>query len=170
MGNVVTGEALKRYNGNQNIVAYIACQAAMSAHHYDSIVAVTNPCQQKSYDQFFPNTPDIIGHFDAAGNTNAAPYLVNNNLHVTTMYNYYNEIDWALKKWEINNVLKPDNWTPYLFSYDGSKECYQEGVDVFSRGANPNTVLSITNQCQRYMIFSYCAESRSRALGQTLNR
>ena len=163
MGNVVTGEAIRRYTG-ANLNTYVACQAALSAQYYDSTIAANHPCQHQGYDLFFHNTPDIMGHF-STGDANSNPHMANNDAHVNNMQNYFNPDDWALERWEINNVLKPDDWTPYLFGYDGSEDHYQEGTDRFSRGPidNPYEVLSVSNQRQRYMIFSYCDESRSRA-------
>ena len=168
MGNVVTGEALRRYTDeNQNLHTYIACQAAVSAQCYENTAEATNPCQQRIYDLFFPNTPDILGFFPV-GAANPWPYMGANKKHVYNMYNYFNEQDWALDKWEINNVRKPDNVTPYLFDYQGSKVHYQEGADKFTRGliSNPKEILSVYDQRQRFLIFAYDEESRSRALGQ----
>lgn len=166
MGNVVVGEALRRYAGVK-LHTYIACQAALSAHYFDNTVAVDHPCEQKIFDPWFPNTPDIMGYF-ATGDTNSYPYLLRNKANVSNMRNYYNDVDWALQWWELNNVLKPDGLTPYLFGYRGSTDRYREGLDQFARGAtvDPYEVLSVADARQRYMIFSYCAESRSRALGQ----
>lgn len=170
MGNVAMVEALRRYTG-ANLHTYVACQAALSAHYYDNTVASSNPCHYQGfpYDVTFPQTPDIMGHF-STGDTNSNPYMTDNDTHVSNMQNYYNGVDWALEWWEINNVLKPDGLT-YLFGYYGSEDHYQEGTDQFSRGPldDPYEILSVTNQRQRYMIFSYCDESRSRALGQTTN-
>ncbi len=169
MGNVVAGEAIRRYTG-ADLHTYLACQSALSAHFYDNTIAANHPCQHQGYDLFFPNTPDIMGHF-STGDANSSPHMTDNDTHVSNMQNFYNAVDWALDFWEINNVLKPDGLTPYLFGYDGSEDHYQEGTDQFSRGPidNPYEVLSVTDQRQRYMIFSYCDESRSRALGQTEN-
>lgn len=169
MGNIVVGEALRRYAG-PNVHTYIACQAALSAQYYDNTVAARAACRQQGWDPSFPDTPDIMGYFPT-GDTNSGPYILTENIRVSNMHNYFNPDDWALAWWEVNNVLKPDGLTPYLFGYFGSKDCYREGVDRFSRGPliNPYEVLSVTNQRQCFMIFSYCAESRSRALGQTEN-
>jgi len=111
-----------------------------------------------------------MGHF-STGDANSDPYMRDNDTHVSNMQNYFNAQDWALDLWEINNVRKPDEWTPYLFGYDGRLDQYQEGVDRFSRGpiSNPTEILSVNNQRQRFMIWAYDAESRSRALGQTEN-
>ena len=102
---------------------------------------------------------------------NSDPYMRDNDTHVSNMQNYFNALDWALDLWEINNVRKPDEWTPYLMGYDGRLDQYEEGVDRFSRGPieNPTEILSVNNQRQRFMIWSYIDESRSRALGQTAN-
>lgn len=171
MGNVVAGEALRRYTG-ANLHTYLACQAALSAQYYDNTIAANNPCEHQGFphDLFFPSTPDIMGHF-STGDTNSNPYMTDNDTRVSNMQNFFNAQDWALDLWEINNVRKPDNWAPYLFGYSGSKDHYQEGTDRFTRGSidNPTEILSVNNQRQRFMIWSYDAESRSRALGQTTN-
>lgn len=170
MGNVVAGEALRRYSGPL-IHTYIACQAALSAHYYDNTIADKHPCgHQFVHDPLFPSTPDIIGHF-STGDVNSAPYLRGNSQHVANMQNFYNALDWALDLWEINNVRRPDGWAPYSFSYRGREDRYSEGTDKFIRNASSSTpeTLRINHVRQRYMIFSYCAESRSKALGQTEN-
>ena len=123
------------------------------------------------YSLWFPvSTPDIFGHYHS-GDANTSPYFANNDTRVGNMANYYNHLDWALNLWEMNNIMKPDGITRYLFGYVGREVMYEEGVDRFSRGSidNPYEVLSVTNARQRFMILAYCAESRSKALGQTPN-
>jgi hypothetical protein len=166
MGNVVMAEALKKYTGPK-IKTYIAAQAAISAQFYDGSVVTRDPAQGFNG----ADTPDIMGHF-ASGDANTSAYLAGVLAgRVAKAVSYHNFRDWALKKWETNNNLKPDNWTPYLFSYTGSKTHYQEGIGRFFRGQinNMYEVLSVTNEVQRHRIFAYIAESRSRALGQVQN-
>ena len=89
------------------------------------------------------------------------------------MFNYFNDLDYALtgKRWELNNVLKPDDVSPYYFDYTGSETQYSEtssNPDQFSRGiiSDPNLeILHVGDALQRYKVFSYCAESRVKALG-----
>jgi len=172
MGNVATGEALQKYGAHPllpPVHTYIACQAALSAHYYDNTVAANNPCGYRVFDITFPGTPDIIGHA-YTGDADSRPYLVENSAYVVNLQNWYNPDDWALDKWEMNNITKPDNLTGYRFRYEGAKDSYYEGVDHFFGGPNTDTTpLVVTDQTQRRMIFAYAMESRSKALGQTAN-
>jgi len=170
MGNVVNGEAIRKYNGTLH--TYIASQAALSAHCYDSAVSVAvNQTIDVPWWPFDPDapitTPNLYGHYHS-GTQEADPYLNANQNNVGNMVNYYNQNDWALFRWELNNVLKPDGLTPYLYGYAGRADQYEEGVDRFSRGPieNPTEILSVDDERQKYQIFSYCSESRVKALGQ----
>lgn len=159
MGNVVTGEAIHKYSG-ANLHTYLACQSALSGHYYDNTLTSVLGS---------PDTPNIMGHFPDAVDDTA--YLVGNASKVTKRVNYYNRLDWALAKWELNNAWKPDGLTPYLFGYTGSKTSYQEGVDRFFRGPidDPIQVFSVSVPRECLTMFSYIAESRSLALGQESN-
>lgn len=98
------------------------------------------------------------------------PYLIGVAGHVGNMQNWFNGVDYALALWERNNVIKPDGNAGYLFSYTGSEFYYSEGVDHFFGGPKiEEEPLSLAVEGDRYMIFGYAAESRSRALGQTEN-
>ena len=70
----------------------------------------------------------------------------------------------------VNNNLKPDGMPPYHFQYSGSTTNYTEGVDEFYRQAviyvSAHQTLHLMNETERYRIFAYCAESRSRTLGR----
>lgn len=172
MGNVAVGEALQKYGGHPllpPVHTYIACQAALSAHYYDNTVAANNPCKYREFDITFPGTPDIIGHA-YTGDAGSRPYLVENSACVGNLQNWYNPDDWVLRMWEMNNITKPDNLDGYRFRYEGAKDSYYEGVDHFFGGPNTGaTPLVVTDQTQRRMIFAYAMESRSKALGQTVN-
>jgi len=173
MGNIVTGEALRKYQGKLH--TYIASQAAISAHCYDNAVTIEG---NRALDiPFWPidptlpiNTPNIYGYFysGAPGPTGGMPYVAGNQNKAGQMYNYYNYGDWALGHWELNNILKPDGFTPYLYGYTGNKDKYIEGIDRFTRGPidNPYTIFNLNNEQHKYQIFAYCAESRTKALGQ----
>jgi len=168
MGNIVAGEAIRRYSGGHDIHTYIAAQAALSAHFYDNTISATHPINQWVYGLYRPlSTPDVFGHY-YSGEASTSPYHAQNDMHVSRMLNYFNEQDWALDLWEMNNVMKPDSFNPYFFDYNGREDQYQEGVDSFYRGPveAPLEVLSLANQRHRYQVFSYIAESRSKALGQ----
>jgi hypothetical protein len=116
------------------------------------------------------STPDIFGHYHS-GDVSTDPYLADNDNNVTTMLNYFNAEDWALDLWEQNNVMKPSDWTPYLFGYYGRETQYQEGTDRFYRGPidTPRQIFSVAVQRERHQIFAYSAESQSKALGQAEN-
>jgi hypothetical protein len=168
MGNIVMGEALRKYKATAPpLHTYIACQAAISAHYYDNTVAAAYPCNYQNLDLTFPANPDIIGHF--IDGENMSPYMCFNRYRVTNMQNWYNPVDWALDLWEKNNIAKPDNWGGFGFGYSGRKDHYDEGTDRFFGGpcVDAGTCLSVNDDRQRYMIFAYDMESRSRALGQT---
>ncbi len=174
-GNVVVGEALRKYTG-PNIDTYIASQAALPANAYTNTGLQPAP-EWFSIVEMPLQTPDLFGHFDT-GNEFSEPYLRGNISKVLNIYNYYNEYDWALTGltgWEGSNAMKPH----YNFHYNGSMDQYNEGVDEFSQKLfiDPNlpdpyiTIpLSIYEETDLYRIFSYIAESRSRALGtQNIN-
>ncbi len=170
MGNVVTGEALKKYAGSKNIHTYVATQAAISANAYDSNADHVDIPWLSDLD-----TPNLYGYWHS-GNTNSTntTYLFANTQKVNnaSMFNYYNRKDWALDKWEWNNGQKPDGEFPgYRFHYNGATTNYDETHDEFYRyyGRFGKKTLSVTNQLQRYQIFAYCLESRSKALGQRTN-
>ena len=59
---------------------------------------------------------------------------------------------------------------PYHFQYSGRPTRYTEGVDEFYRqaviGVSAHQTLHLMNEAERYRIFAYCAESRSRTLGR----
>jgi hypothetical protein len=170
-GNVVFGEALRKYSGPP-IRTYIGTQAAMSAHYYDA--GVTNAVNQDipGWPWDAPiTTPNIIAHFPT-GDARSGPCWEHESGKTITMANYFNLDDFALKSpsWELNNVLKPDGLTPYLYAYHGRTAVYEEGRDRFTRGPRERrTVLSLGNEVEKYQIFSYCAESRVKALGQVRN-
>jgi hypothetical protein len=162
MGNVAMAEALRKYTGTP-LHTYIADKAAVSAQYYDATVAEREPAQQFNG----ADTPDIMGHF-ASGDSSTQPYMFRFVWRASRRFNYHNFDDYALKSWEINNNIKPDNLV-YQFNYHGSTTSYDEsnGEDYFYRGILLQHVKLRTGyERDRHQIFSYCAESRSRALGQ----
>ena len=74
------------------------------------------------------------------------------------MYNY-----------DPRGLYKPDNGFGYFFGYTGERDIYLENASRFWRGVDREQTLSVTNQRERYMIFSYEVESRSMALGEAKN-
>jgi hypothetical protein len=98
MGNIVAGEALRLAGSNQVVNAYVASQAAVSAHAYDDTIP--------DYSFYFPpwsviaDTPDIYGDW-LAGNYGGGAGLI---------VNFYNTNDYALSRpiWQRDELLKPD--------------------------------------------------------------
>ena len=179
MGNVVTSEALRLHNGPP-LHSYIACQAALSAQYFDNSVSALFPCPPHlvlGVETGTINTPDVMGHF-MTGDANSSEYLTGlKSAKVLRLYNYYNPSDWALQKWQINNVYKPADYGGHNFYYFGSLLRYEPAPpgtvnytkDRFVRGANPPGQFEyrLDTGDHRLVIFSYIAESRSVALGST---
>jgi Alpha/beta hydrolase of unknown function (DUF900). len=166
MGNVVMTEALRKCPQG-SVHTYIADKAAVSAQYYDGTVASRESAKYKMSN---PSTPDIMGHF-ASGLPDAPSYAGNFVIwSAANRFNYHNYDDFALKKWETNNEFKPDYWGGYTFGYWGETDSYSEGPDRFYREtwfqSQAYHFLSLAYEVERHMIFSYCAESRSKALGQ----
>jgi hypothetical protein len=168
MGNVVMGEALKKYSGPQ-IHAYIASKAAVSAQYYDESIASSQPAPFNVFPYFqVLSTPDIMANYPFEYSTE--PYLSGVLSKVNNGVNFFNKQDWALNIWKDNNAYKPDSL--YSFGYTGSTNAmdYLNGNGEFYRDPllplNRQTLTLGIDETQRYWIFAYCAESRSVALGQ----
>jgi parallel beta-helix repeat protein/predicted outer membrane repeat protein len=169
MGNVVVGEALRRYSGT-SLHRYVATQAAVSAHAWDD--TVTGMVETGAWFAPFSTleTPNLYRDWYSGvdGSTNQ-PYFSGCAAKVSERHNYYNPDDYALGWWEHNNLLKPDGLVPYLFGYQGSETNYVEGVDAFFRVTNTVANILSVSSTNRYRVFAYCLESRSKSLGQTTN-
>jgi len=181
MGNVAAGQAIRSLPfGAPKIHTYIACQAALSAQYYSNVENLY-PSKHRALDQFFPNTPDVLGKYvedkpylsilDAELFSNGYSLPIRPNNNVVNKYNYYNYNDWALDRWGYNNVCKPDGWWGYGYSYSGSVVSYDEGYDDFFRHSDvtaplTKSLLTLNDEAQRFQVFSYIVESRSCALGQ----
>jgi len=176
-GNTVVGEALRKYDGKQKIHAYIAAQAAIGGSLYSS-----QPDPHEEFNWFYPlNTPNIMAYWPNGTNNGAEPYFVTNSSKVVNMCNYYNLNDFALHTaWERNNRWKPDDAIGWGYAYGGLTNFYDETVNKTNRfyrygGLTQLDIdgLEITNTVgdirERYEVFSYCAESWLKALGQGSN-
>ena len=169
MGNVVALEGLKKYNG-AIVRNYIALQGALGAEFWQGGIYLENAsncCEASWADLSFPDTPNIMGFF-ALGQPPSQPYSASIQSKVANFANFFNYEDYALKKWEICNRMKPDQYVGYNFGYFPSSEPDAPYVDLsdqtyFNRGTNR---LSVYVDIQRYQIFSYAAQCRSKALGQ----
>jgi hypothetical protein len=155
MGNVVAGEALRLAGNTQVVNTYIAMQGAVSAHAYDS----TSANRPGTF-----STPDDYASYWNTG----APYF-NGSAGAGTFVNFFNTNDYALHSatfsWEYNQNHKPDiSITDYPgYHYDVSG-LHPNGFYVqFGSGTNDFHNLNFPDDT--YSIFSYCDQSRSRALG-----
>jgi len=151
MGNIVAGEALRIVTSN-TVSHYVASQAAISSHMYDSSVpnAFTSP------------TPNVIAHY-FSGATPDIPYLDSNRNRVSKMIRYFNPDDWALDWWIDNNIRKPD----VSYHYTGNATLYQQGTDRFYYDSVfPYDERDLLFPNDRFEIFSFAARSYARAIGQ----
>lgn len=151
-GNVVVGEAVRLFDGNDKIIdTYIATQAAISANVYDGGSKLKKaeqafgkvmgleffdsiPLLHNFYKSLYYSitTPDVYSNFSSdTVNAPMGPYLSDNISKIGRMINFYNADDYALSywRWPLCNVLKPANEPEvagYTFDYEGNKDFYQE--------------------------------------------
>ncbi|MFN3409825.1 MAG: hypothetical protein ACK45B_12565 [Limisphaerales bacterium] len=149
MANIVAGEALRTHT--PLVHTYVAMQAAVPAHAYD------------------PGTPTrTIGLFGGADNstpnrhafywTNGAPCYFANAACSTRFVNFFNEEDWALQAWRLDQDFKPQTALGYGFSSGPSDpEQYSRGFDLLAFPADT------------FEIFSFITEARCYALGAQNN-
>jgi hypothetical protein len=159
MGNVVAGEALRLAGNNQVANTYIAMQAAVSAHAYDSSTATRS---------FTPNTPDDFANYWTTG----APYF-NSSAGAGTYVNFFNTNDYALHSatfsWEFDQNTKPDNSiTGYPGYHYNVSSLHPNGYYV-QFGAGTNAYRNLNYPGDTYTIFAYCDQARSYALGAQAN-
>jgi hypothetical protein len=169
MGNIVAGEALRlaTQQGLGHLVnTYVASQAAVSAHTYDTNIA------NYSFN-YFPwrsqaVTPNIYGNW----------FLGNNGGGAGQVVNFYNTNDYALQRsvWQLNQLLKPDQFvllggTHWDYSYVGVTNDpppwnhFQKDASLqIWNEVNFDIVNVLTN---RYEVMGLAAESYTTALGAT---
>lgn len=163
-GNVVVGEALRQWREAGNTMAlvstYIASQAAIQAHCYDSTAPLIPGFAGSLTDD---GTPNVYVNYTPIG----VPYLdttVMNGASANWL-NFQNPGDYALTGnsidplnlhlgWQLNQRLKPNEG----FGYDSV-------LGFFDSRITPLSPLNIPQD--RFTIFAYCAEGRSLALGST---
>jgi hypothetical protein len=175
LGNEVVSEALRLLPEGVHLQAYIATQAAVSAHAYNNSLNDINDMASFTSDILGitagPNTPQVLAFYPTG--TLGLPQQPNKSYYSENvskvasgqMYRYYNADDMALGLWELGNMLKPDGFFSYF--YDGAIDEYVQGRDRFFKIENPNssTPRDLILEQDRYEIFAFCAESRSKALG-----
>jgi hypothetical protein len=169
MGNVVAGEALRRAGNNQVVNTYVASQAAVTAHTYDTNIAnysftVTYGSSQYN---FGPHTPNIYGNWFAGNNSGGAGHVIN----------FYNANDYALSRlhWQLDQLFKPDQVvvtpsTVWTYRYSGNandpapwNHFYKTNV-LAGGTVSFDIVNSLTN---RYEVMAYAAQTYTTALGAT---
>jgi hypothetical protein len=185
MGNVVMGEALRLQSdagGSMIVKTYVASQAAIPAHVYDSSLAgnlqwdYNHPDIPIGTQNYGPHTPNIYGNCLAflggsdGGSTQSVGRVVN----------FFNPNDWALAPdiWEFNQITKPDYYDlPHLlYSYYYGADPTGPVQDQFYK-KDAATLLFRTDLHiggrsdvqDRYEIMSFAAEARTSALGRTGN-
>jgi Alpha/beta hydrolase of unknown function (DUF900) len=165
MGNIVAGEALRLAGSNQVVNAYVASQAAVSAHTYDDTVP--------DYSFYYPpwsviaDTPDIYGDW-LVGNYGGGAGLV---------VNFYNTNDYALSRpiWQRDELLKPDQdvlegSATWYYGYDGSVNDPAPWNNFYKKTLTASSYIAfdiVTNLNNRYEVMSYDAQSWTTALGAT---
>jgi hypothetical protein len=169
MGNVVAGEAL-RLATNQIVNTYVASQAAVPAHTYDGTLAPYSFSYLGL--SYGPRAPNIYSNWFAP-----------NSLGAGRRINFSNTNDYALQRprWELNQLLKPDQattlgWT-YLFDgypYDNIQSYTNAPDDTppwdhfqKEKGFSRIYFSIVSSLTDRYEVMSYAAPSRSTALGRT---
>jgi transglutaminase-like putative cysteine protease len=173
-GNVVASEALRL--GESGLVhTYVASQAALSSGFYEQYDLSIGPVPSYVV-AIEPQTPDVLAFYPPEGRL---PYLAALSVKVGQQpISYFNSEDYALVtanfSWEVNNRYKPDESIGYR--YFGNVDQYQfpslpdNGfVKGHTTGSPPEDQYIIDDTLDfpmdRYEIFSFGGESRTKALG-----
>jgi hypothetical protein len=155
MGNVVAGEALKLSGANQVVNTYVAMQAATASHAYDPTTYVrTNDLNFLGigYSSHAPN-------YYASYYTNGAPSYFNSTAGAGSYINFYNQQDYALSYWEVDEDFKPDDEAAYWYSGSNTK-FYFGGIPGFGGGTE------LDFPTATYQIFAYCDTAFCYGLGE----
>lgn len=147
-GNVVMGEALRQAGAGSALVrTYIASQAAVAASCYKENVPLMPDPGQETPDVYGTYPPTTLPYFDGSAMSGATSRYVN----------FYNPVDYALTSasgngfsWETDQRWKPT--APYLY-LAGFQKLTLLGFKTLSFPDD------------RFEIFSYAAEAKSKALG-----
>jgi hypothetical protein len=167
MGNIVAGEALRLSGATQVVNTYVASQAAISAHTYDT--------NTPNYSFYYPpssynaDTPNIYGNWFAGNNGGGAGQVVS----------YYNVNDFALQRsvWQRDELLKPDQdvlegTTTWYYGYSGSISDPPPWNNFFKQTLSGSTLFDfniVTSLNNRYEVMAYAAQSYTTALGATVD-
>ena len=151
MGNVVAGEALKLAGSSQVVNTYVAMQAAIASHAYDPATYVrTNDLNYLGigYNSRAPN-------YYASYYTNGAPSYFNGTAGAANYINFYNQRDYALACWEVDEDFKPDDHAGFSYNSSANK-FYLIGTELYF----PHNT---------YVVFPYCATAFCYGLGEQAN-
>jgi hypothetical protein len=157
-----------RLSGITRVVnTYVATQAAVSAHVYDTNV----PDYSFTFSgaSFGPDTPNIYGNWFAGNYGGGA----------ATIVNFYNTNDYALARshWQLDQLSKPDNYVlqtglHWTYGYTGSANDPPPWNNFWKQrvgfGTPAVTFFDIVYSLNdRYEVMSYAAQSYTTALGAT---
>jgi hypothetical protein len=178
MGNVVAGEALRELGPEStDVSSYIAAQAAVSADAWDRTAPRRSDLYKWQLSKSVP--PNVFGYYweqnamAPPSNSESPPsrwqkerrfsYFHPSYMPRIGYSNHVNPKDYALRKWELNQTLRPSNGYDYDYERDiGFERIRTSMFDlIFDRD-----LLYFPND--RHEIFAFAAESHSYALGQEL--
>lgn len=178
MGNIVAGEALRQWAADPNtedplVTNYIAMQAAVSAGAYGD----------NATDSGFPGrpVPDLYRFWQHGRDgfsdpgLGVTPYFTGSAFSSENRINYYNEQDFALALWDLNNIAKEGLIQSPIWPYDYE---FEEGDgeninnDIFTRvpDVGPEVILDLALPNGRpgpnaYEILAFYSQSATLALG-----
>jgi hypothetical protein len=167
MGNIVANEALRLSGNSQVVNTYVASQAAVTAHTYDTNV----PNYSFVYFAYgvplslSADTPNIYGNW-FVGNGGAAGAIVN----------FYNTNDYALSRsvWQLDQLLKPDQSVlegtdRWSYGYSGSVSDPPPWNNFYKQDTNSTTYYFniVTSVKNRYEVMAFDAQPYTTALGAT---
>lgn len=178
MGNVVAGEALRQWavdpvTVDPLVTNYIAMQAAVSAGAYRD-----NGTDSRVFGR---PVPDLYRFFQHGRDGLTDPslgtesYFQSNGFSSENRVNYYNEQDFALDLWDINNFSKDLYLQSFLWPYDYEFEAGDGdniNNDIFTRvpDVGPEVILDLALPNTRpgrdaFEILAFYSVSASLALG-----
>jgi fibronectin type III domain protein/alpha/beta hydrolase family protein DUF900 len=165
MGNIVAGEALRLAGTNKVANTYVASQAAVSAHTYDTNVA--NYSFSYPPYSYHADTPNIYGNWFESDNGGGSGKLIS----------FYNTNDYALSRpyWQLDELLKPDQnvlegtlfWN---YGYNGSTNDPPPWNNFFKQTSDLSITVDfdiVNVLTNRYEVMGYDAQSYTTALGAT---
>jgi len=151
MGNVVAGEALRLAGTNQVVNTYVAMQAAVPAHAYDPTTFIRTNNLNRLGIGYNSHTPNYYASYWTSG----SPCYFNGTGAAGSYINFYNQQDWALSYWEVDQDFKPDVQSGYGYDATSVK---------FTKNYSAATELDFPENT--YEIFAYCDTAFCYALGE----